>query len=95
MLPVLVERKKSVLTIFVVAMLLVLASYIPYFLGFNGFVYLATITALNLLMVYFAVKFLLDPKGRNGWRLFKLTAPYIILILFMSTIDLRFTVFPA
>lgn len=95
MLPVLVERKKSVLTIFGVTMLLVLASYIPYFLGFNRFVYLATITVLNLLMVYFAVKFLLDPKGRNGWKLFKLTAPYIILILFMSTIDFRFTVFSA
>ncbi|RLI31082.1 hypothetical protein DRO51_04205, partial [Candidatus Bathyarchaeota archaeon] len=37
MLPVLVERKKSVLTIFGVTMLLVLASYIPYFLGFKFF----------------------------------------------------------
>ena len=93
MFPVLIEKRKSVLSIFVVSMLLVFASYIPYLLGFNKLIYLFTITGLNSLMVYLSVRFILNPTGHNSWRLFKLTAPFIILVIFVSVIDLRFSLF--
>jgi len=93
MFPVLTEKKKSVLSVSVTPMILVFASYIPYLLNFNGFVYLFTITGLNSLMGYLSVKFILNPTGRNSWRLFKLTAPFIILVIFVSVLDLRLTPF--
>ncbi|MBS7620046.1 protoheme IX farnesyltransferase [Candidatus Bathyarchaeota archaeon] len=45
------------------------------------------ITIINALVVFLGLKFLLTPSRKASWRLFKVSAPYIIIILSIFSLD--------
>ena len=87
MFPVTVSPGRGVLSIVVAAGLLVAASYalVPWT---NTPVYTVGVSALNGLLVFVALRFCRSMSRRDGWLLFKVTAPYIVVVLLLFMVDL-------
>jgi len=86
MLPVVASPKIAVYTVF--ASLLLLFSY-SLMLGLwaKTPAYVLIISIINVPFLLLGLRFLRVPTKRNGWLLFKLSAPYILVILAALTMD--------
>jgi protoheme IX farnesyltransferase len=87
MLPVTVYPRHGVLYILTTAGLLVAASYalVPWT---NTPIYAIGVSALNGLLVLIALRFRRSMSRKDGWILFKVTAPYIVVVLLLFMFDL-------
>jgi protoheme IX farnesyltransferase len=86
MLPAVVSQKKAAFIVTLTLALLVATSYllIPWA---SSLVYPITISITNAIMMISGLKFYSEGTYKEGWKLFKLTAPYIITVLLSYTID--------
>lgn len=86
MLPAVVSQGTAVKS--VIAALLVLVSF-SYLLApwARSPLYALSVSLINIPLTLVGLRFYLDPSRRAGWWLFKLTAPYIVVVLFAFTVD--------
>jgi heme O synthase-like polyprenyltransferase len=49
--------------------------------------YALFVTIINIPLIIQSIRFYIDPTNRNSWWLFKMTAPYIVLVLASFTLD--------
>jgi protoheme IX farnesyltransferase len=79
MFPSMVSRNRAINGVMVALGLLLGSSYLLV-LWANSFWYFVGVSILNLLMVTAGVRLYKSGSNRDGWVLFKLTSPYIILV---------------
>jgi len=79
MFPSVVSRETAIKGIVIALALLIGSSYLllPWSKSVS---YLICVTLINIPLVIVGVKFLREKSNKAGWWLFKLTAPYIILV---------------
>ena len=87
MLPSTVGPRKARWHILVLSIMLASASYLLYFLGYNGLLYLGGITVLNLALVALSLRIFIDPIGKRCWRVYKFSAPYMVGLLLVVALD--------
>ncbi len=63
-------------------------SYVPAILGDYGLLYVVGASALNTVLLALSLSLAFKPiSGRRAWRLYKFTAPYILLLLLVAALD--------
>jgi protoheme IX farnesyltransferase len=86
MLVTVVRQKEAVLGIFLSLSLMIFASYllVPWT---ASSAYAIFVSIFNILIAIQGIRFYFKPTYRASWWLFKMTAPYIVLVLVSFTID--------
>ncbi|MGD2141971.1 MAG: protoheme IX farnesyltransferase [Candidatus Bathyarchaeota archaeon] len=89
MLPTVIKGKGAILGILGVLATLIASSYmlIPWI---NSEIYLLGISFINIPLALAGLRFYITGRNRHGWLLFKLTAPYIVLVLLLFMVDQLF-----
>ncbi len=87
MLPVVVGWQKACWHILVLSIMLSFTSVLPFLLNYFGVIYLAGVTTLNTILIFLSVRALTLRTGRSAWLLYKFSAPYMVGLLLMATID--------
>jgi heme o synthase len=82
MFPSMVSRKKAISGVLSAQMLLIASSY-SLVLWTDSSLYLIGVTLLNMLMMGAGYKLYKSESNRDGWVLFKLTSPYILLVFLL------------
>lgn len=84
MLPSVISRDGAIKSIIVSLLLMVASSY--FLMPFtNSISYFIGVTAINVPLLYVGIRFWREHKNILGYWLFKLTAPYIVLVLSLFT----------
>lgn len=86
MLPAVVAPWRAVHIVLASLLVLVFASYTPA-LWAKSLVYAFIVSLINVPLTIAGLRFYMNPSRRAGWLLFKLTAPYIVVVLFAFTAD--------
>ena len=90
MLPVIDNGiKRTVLHIFLHALILIPISTLPFFLGFSGRVYFVGAYILSNIYMLFCLPFILEQNKDNARLIFKTSIYYFPLLLFLIVADLR------
>jgi protoheme IX farnesyltransferase len=90
MLPVIDNGvKRTVLHIFLHALILIPISTLPFFLGFSGRVYFVGAYILSNIYMLLCLPFILDQNKDNARLVFKTSIYYFPLLLFLIVADLR------
>jgi len=82
MFPSMVSRKKAISGVLSAQMLLIASSY-SLVLWTDSSLYLIGVTLLNMLMMGAGYKLYKSESNRDGWVLFKMTSPYILLVFLL------------
>lgn len=89
MLPSVVSSRRAVNSI--ITSLIALISF-SYLLSISSsMIYTFIVTFLNIPLIIAGIRFFKKPSNISSWKLFKITAPYIILVLIAFTIDKYFS----
>ncbi len=80
MLPVIYSEKISSACISFSAILLVVFSIIPYFLGENSTVYIFVVAVLSAPLLIFAALFMKEHNLKSSFNLFKYSSPYLAIV---------------
>lgn len=86
MLPVVKPKETAIKTILSVLLAVIFSSYIIAFFA-KSIIYVVGVNLVNLLLLAQGIKFWRNKTKKEGYLLFKLTAPYLVLILLIFTID--------
>lgn len=86
MLSAVKPRETSIKTILGFLLAVILSSYIIALFA-KSIIYLVGVTLVNLPLLFMGINFWAKKTKKDGYLLFKLTAPYVILILLIFTID--------
>ena len=90
MLPVIDNGvKRTVLHIFLHALILIPISTLPFFLGFSGRVYFVGAYILSNIYMLLCLPFILEQTVDNARLIFKISIYYFPLLLFLIAADLR------
>jgi protoheme IX farnesyltransferase len=85
MLPTVISSRKAVHSITTALVALISFSYL---LSLSrSMIYTIVVTLVNIPLILAGVRFYKEPSNIASWKLFKITAPYIILVLIVFTID--------
>ncbi len=85
MLPVVIGDSRTARYILINTVLLVASSLVPYFLGYNGPIYLAAALAVGIYFIIWNVRLLRNPTKDIAWKNFKISMMYLG-VLFSSVI---------
>jgi protoheme IX farnesyltransferase len=86
MLPVVYSEKISAVCISFSAVLLVIFSIIPYFLGENSAIYLIVVAFISVPLLLLAALFVKERNLKNSFNLFKYSSPFLTIIFLLFTI---------
>ncbi len=86
MFPSMVSRKKAISGVLSAQMLLIASSY-SLALWTDSSLYLIGVTLLNLLLTGAGYRLYKSESNRDGWVLFKLTSPYILLVFLLFMVS--------
>ena len=81
--------KRTVMHIFLHALILIPISTLPFFLGFSGRVYFVGAYILSNIYMLFCLPFILEQNKDNARLIFKTSIYYFPLLLFLIVADLR------
>jgi protoheme IX farnesyltransferase len=87
MLPVVLEDEKAVRYIASTSFLLIAFSTLLFFLGSFGFVYLITVSLLNVPMFMLNSWLLVRPSKKKAWTVFKFSSPYLAIVFLAMIVD--------
>jgi protoheme IX farnesyltransferase len=79
MLPVLLDERKSALAIAISNLLMLPFALALFF--YLGYIYLYLSMSFSAMLIYFSFRLLRNPTGIEAWRSFKISSPYLALIL--------------
>lgn len=85
MLPVVIGDSRTARYILINTVLLVASSLVPYFLGYNGPIYLVAAVAVGVYFIVWNIRLLRNPTKDIAWKNFKISMMYLG-ILFSSVI---------
>ncbi|MFG1519228.1 MAG: heme o synthase [Thermoplasmataceae archaeon] len=86
MLPVVYSEKISAVCISFSAVLLVIFSIIPYFLGENSAIYIIVVAFISVPLLLLAALFVKERDLKNSFNLFKYSSPFLTIIFLLFTI---------
>ncbi len=69
------------------SILMVISTYLPYFLGLNGIIYLSSTTILNIIFIYLSYKIYKSDSPKIYMALFSYSIIYLFLLLSIIVID--------
>ncbi|MCW3992648.1 MAG: UbiA family prenyltransferase [Candidatus Bathyarchaeota archaeon] len=86
MLPAVASPGTAVKSVLAALLVLISSSYLlaPWA---RSPLYVFIVSLINIPLTLAGLRFYVDPSRRSGWWLFKLTAPYIVVVLFAFTAD--------
>lgn len=87
MLPVVIGDARTAVYILVNTVLLVVSSLIPFFLGYNGLLYLAAAVAVGVYFIFWNVQLLMTPTREVAWKNFKISMMYLGVLFGAVIID--------
>ena len=90
MLPVIDNGKKTVLHIFMHALMLIPVSTLPFFFGISGRIYLVGAYLLSNIYMLCCLPFILQQNEQNAKLIFKTSLYYFVLLFFIILADVRF-----
>ncbi len=90
MLPVVVGEKKAVRWIALSALFLIALSFLLYWMGGFGKVYLLISLSLNIVIGSLNLYLLISPSRKGAWWVFKISSPYLFLIFLAMALDTYF-----
>ena len=90
MLPVIDNGKKTVLHIFMHALILIPVSTLPFFFGISGRIYLVGAYLLSNIYMLCCLPFILQQNEQNAKLIFKTSLYYFVLLFFIILADVRF-----
>ena len=90
MLPVIDNGKKTVLHIFVHALILIPISTLPFFFGISGRIYLVGAYFLSNIYMLCCLPFIIEQNEKNAKLIFKTSLYYFVLLFFIILADVRF-----
>ncbi len=91
MLPSVVSPRRAVNSITASLVVLIVSTYFLAFLA-RSIIFALGVSVINIPLLLVGARFYVSPSKRGGWWLFKLTAPYIVIVLSAFTIDRYFLV---
>ena len=94
MMPVVKGRKFTIYQVVFYSILMIASTYLPYYFGLNGVIYLYVTTFSNLVWVYFTMKLMkniVDKENHRSEKLFFVfSINYLFIVFFASMIDCFF-----
>ncbi|MEM3769253.1 MAG: heme o synthase [Nitrososphaerales archaeon] len=87
MLPVVVEKNVAIRCIASTTTILVVFTFVLYFMNFFGLIYLTITGVLSLAMLLLNMILFFKPSERNAWIVFKFSSPYLALIFIAMMVD--------
>lgn len=85
MLPVVIGDYRTALYTLVNTVLLVVSSFVPWYMGYSGPVYLAAAAVMGAYFIYWNIKLVRNPAKDIAWKNFKISMMYLG-VLFSSVI---------
>lgn len=85
MLPVVVGDRRTAVYTLVNTVLLVASSFVPWYMGYSGPVYLAAAASMGAYFIYWNIRLVRDPGKAVAWKNFKISMAYLG-VLFTSVI---------
>jgi len=86
MLPSVVSPRRAVNSIVTSLVVLVSSTYLLAFLA-RSILFALAVSVINIPLLLVGARFYATPSKKGGWWLFKLTAPYIVIVLSAFTLD--------
>ncbi len=90
MMPVVSSETKSVRTIAVTTLMMVVFSVLPFFFNQFGLIYLATATVFGIVMLVLSIWLLVKPSEKASWLVFKFSSPYLAALFIAFMVDAFF-----
>lgn len=88
MLPVIIGDSKTAKYVLANTVLLVGSSLLPYFLGYNGLIYLAAAVGVGAYFLVWNVRLVRNPSKDIAWRNFKVSMVYLGVLFTSVIIDM-------
>ncbi len=88
MLPCVIGDRKTSLYILINTILLVASSFVPFFLGYNGWIYFAAAAAMGAYFILWNVRLLRDPRKDVAWKNFKISMMYLGVLFTAVIVDM-------
>jgi protoheme IX farnesyltransferase len=82
-----ISSEKSNWFLLLVAVVMSTASFLLYFLGYYGIIYLLGLIFMNSLLLFITSMTVIKSTRRYNWLRYKFSAPYMIIILLITAID--------
>lgn len=90
MLPVLIGDARTSYYILINTVILVASSLMPFFLGYNGWIYLATAVSSGAYFILWNVRLIRNPSKDVAWKNFKISMAYLGSLFAAVIIDMIF-----
>lgn len=90
MLPVIIGENRTAVYILINTVLLVLSSLVPYFLGYNGLIYLAAAVIVGVYFIVWNVRLIRNPAKDIAWKNFKISMMYLGVLFSSVIVEMTF-----
>ena len=88
MLPVVIGDRKTAYYILINTVLLVASSLVPFFMGYNGWIYLAAAVGVGVYFIAWNVRLVRTPVKDVAWKNFKISMMYLGVLFSAVIIDM-------
>lgn len=88
MLPVVIGDRRTAVYTLINTILLVASSLAPWFMGFNGPIYLVAAVILGAYFIYWNIKLVRNPAREVAWKNFKISMMYLGVLFTSVIIDM-------
>lgn len=88
MLPAVVGDERTALYILINTMLLAAASFVPFFMGHSGWIYMAVAVVMGAYFILWNVRLLKRPGKDVAWKNFKVSMLYLGILFTSAIIDM-------
>ncbi len=88
MLPCVIGDRKTSLYILINTILLVASSFVPFFLGYNGWIYFIAAIVMGAYFILWNVKLLKDQSKEIAWKNFKISMMYLGVLFTAVIVDM-------
>jgi len=88
MLPCVIGDRKTSLYILINTILLVASSFVPFFLGYNGWIYFAAAISMGAYFLLWNIRLIKDPRKDVAWKNFKISMMYLGVLFTAVIVDM-------
>lgn len=88
MLPCVIGDRKTALYTLINTVLLVAASFVPFFMGYNGWIYFSAAVSVGAYFISWNIKLLKNPSKEVAWKNFKISMMYLGVLFTAVIIDM-------
>lgn len=88
MLPVVIGDRRTAVYTLINTILLVASSMVPWFMGFNGPIYLVAAVIMGAYFIYWNIRLVRNPAREVAWKNFKISMMYLGVLFTSVIIDM-------